>query len=107
MVTHGIVDKPFKCDQCDWAFTFKDRLDRHMLGVHAKLKPHSCDICGKSFSHRRDLERHKETHIEKNLCFCEECDKGFKSVRYLNKHLKNVHRKGRDEGSMSREEGDM
>ncbi len=41
--------KPWECFLCGKSFTLRGDLNRHVAGVHDKLKPVSCPICDKKF----------------------------------------------------------
>ena len=54
MVHEG--QRPYKCEQCDKAFTRKRYLTGHVLVVHEGKKPWECDICHQGFRQRAHLQ---------------------------------------------------
>ena len=42
--------KPFKCDICNSAFTWKSNLKTHSASVHDGKKVFDCDICDTTFT---------------------------------------------------------
>ena len=80
------VNKPFKCEECDFA-THADRyLKTHVLKSHKKNEhSHSCDECNKKFPFPYLLVEHKEiVHQNLKTFMCEKCGKGFpKRLKYL------------------------
>lgn len=82
--------KPFKCDQCDKAFTRKYHLERHME-MHAGTKNFQCEYCGKEFGTKGNLIAHvKRIHLQIKEFSCGVCKKGFYSSKDLQTHIK-VH----------------
>ena len=63
------LEKPFKCQDCDYRATKQCVLDRHTSRVHAELV--KCPECDKSVSQPR-LEAHLATHVAKSVT-CNEC----------------------------------
>ena len=71
---------------------------------HGKVKPFVCDVCKKAFSFRVSLEKHSKNHlgtsngqafkkvIKKRIKFsCEMCSEVFTLTRKLKDHMKTVH----------------
>ena len=83
--------KPFKCDMCDYSFSEKGSLKRHIASVHEGKKPFKCDVCSYSASERANLKRHIESVHEGIKYICVICDKGFSSKSHLNRHVSSVH----------------
>ena len=53
------VDKrEHKCCVCDYIFSFKSDLKRHVNSVHGKKKPHKCSICDYTSSQKYNLNTH-------------------------------------------------
>ena len=107
-------EKPFKCDQCDYAAFVKDNLARHAL-QHSADKPHHCQLCPESFAKGYLLTKHmKQSHrngaaqqkrkrrkssrsgtsigISGELYECQYCKLLFDEVWELNLHIAEDHR---------------
>ena len=85
---HGIV----KCTKCDKYFSTQSSLDKHSY-THGELK-FNCELCGKCFPFQSRLNQHMLVHINNKLsCPKKSCDKQFKSIGDLNRHI-NSYSKG-------------
>ena len=85
---HGIV----KCTKCDKYFSTQSSLDKHSY-THGDLK-FNCELCGKCFPFESRLDQHMLVHINNKLsCPKEICDRQFKGIGDLNRHIK-THTKG-------------
>ncbi len=86
-------ENPFQCPECQQHFSQKHHLDRHIDGVHKKLRPFPCDSCDKAFLTKRDLDRHVDAvHKKIKPHKCIECDRSFAAKPDLLKHVDVVHR---------------
>ncbi len=95
-LSHG-NGHPFQCELCPSFFTTKHHLERHVRGVHEKLRPWSCSHvnCDKSFLSKRDLDRHFDAvHRKIKPHKCEEsgCERSFAGRADLVRHIDVVHR---------------
>jgi|ERR1712126_270644 len=108
------------CSDCGRAYVTKDGLDMHHKIIHQKVtKTIICNQCGKDFFKQGDLNKHLRSHEEKRPCpdcgkmvsrldlhiltvhtpdelqkyRCQDCDKGFFSMKLLKSHRMNVHLK--------------
>jgi uncharacterized C2H2 Zn-finger protein len=52
--------KPFACTLCDSKFSYRNKLQRHVVTVHEGKKPYLCSTCGTGFRDQNDLNRHIE-----------------------------------------------
>ena len=85
---HGIV----KYTKCDKYFSTQSSLDKHSYS-HGEQK-YNCKLCGKCFPFQSRLDQHMMVHINKKLaCPKKSCDRQFKSIWDLNRHM-NSHTKG-------------
>ena len=77
----------FKCDLCDYTYSFNYMVQRHKNRVH-KQSPWTCQICKKYFGTNSHLGMHmKKVHDNSSEFKCTICDKVFKSKVTLGKHL--------------------
>ena len=56
--THEIV--PFKCGDCDFHASKKQRIEKHWKDTHEVLKWYDCSQCLFSANSTRELEHHVE-----------------------------------------------
>ncbi|EDO19249.1 hypothetical protein Kpol_1050p109 [Vanderwaltozyma polyspora DSM 70294] len=82
--------KPFKCDQCDSAFSKKSHLERHLFS-HSSEKPFTCAVCNKGLTTRQQLKRHEITHTKSFVCPHDGCSESFYKHPQLRSHILAVH----------------
>ena len=86
--------KTHKCPTCDYCFTAKQSLQRHISEVHLKEKTFKCPTCDKSFGQYVNLQTHiKSQHLQIKDFKCTECDYCSSESGHLQTHIKVVHRK--------------
>lgn len=100
------------CPECDKGFSRKNHLHRHLVTVHTKDpdgKPRKkakykivdgkkvyektyvpCPICGRQCDDRI-LKNHLRTHSDERPFLCDKCDRRFKVVDEMKRHIKAVH----------------
>ena len=73
------VNKPYKCEFCEFSSHADKYLKAHILNCHQKEKHnHNCDICQKKFAYPHLLSEHKETvHEGIKRFMCDKCGKSF------------------------------
>ncbi|KAL5005601.1 hypothetical protein ScPMuIL_016759, partial [Solemya velum] len=54
-------EKPYKCDVCAAAFTWKGNLITHQR-IHTGEKPYTCGVCGSAFTRKGNLNTHQMIH---------------------------------------------
>jgi KRAB domain-containing zinc finger protein len=69
-------EKPFKCRECDKAFTQQGTLTKHKL-IHTGEKPFKCKVCARAFTQQRSLTRHSRHSV---------CAEAYKSSSGLSHH---------------------
>ncbi|XP_035700843.1 gastrula zinc finger protein XlCGF8.2DB-like [Folsomia candida] len=88
---HSADPRPFKCTECDQAFTQKVNLVRHEKTVHRKLKDFACLQCPKKFGRKGDMVEHLRSIHAKIRHPCPHCGHTFTQKGSLGRHLKKVH----------------
>ena len=84
--------KPFKCSQCDRAFTDPRNLTAHLRDHAGKQKSKKCEFCGKLFSKTHALKmhkfnRHEQKDLLKSVYTCEYCGKKICSKNIYRTHI--------------------
>ena len=85
--------KPFQCDYCGFRTAAKQKLTRHIEGIH-EGKKHNCSYCDKSYTQREYLISHMRLHTGKGLKECSKCD--FKAE---NNQILKIHQKSHENDS--------
>ena len=79
----------FKCADCDAKFSSQKNLQRHIDGVHLKLKPFVCLTCAMKFSENGNLQQHiNDVHLQIKSFSCLTCEYKFSSRSNLKRHTK-------------------
>jgi len=81
------MDRPYKCTECDKAFTVKGDLNIHMR-THRGERPYGCEECSMAFMYRHVLKNHMTTHTAERPFKCTECDSTYKTSANLFIHRK-------------------
>ncbi|XP_055530424.1 zinc finger protein 888-like [Wyeomyia smithii] len=77
--------RPFKCPECDRAYSFKRSLSDHIRQVHENIR-HMCEICEREFVSRDVLRIHRKLHLDESYR-CDICAQTFQQRVYLRKHM--------------------
>ena len=83
-------ERPYICDVCSLAFTWKPNLDKLRRGLQEE-EPHLRSICGDTFLQKNDPCLHMRSHTKKHHWRCFFCDRAFKWQSTLEKHVRVVH----------------
>ncbi|XP_060858761.1 zinc finger protein OZF-like [Metopolophium dirhodum] len=79
--------KPYACNSCDKAFSYKESLKTHSR-KHTGEKPFKCKSCGKSFSDQSNLNGHTRTHTGEKPFVCHTCGRAFSRKSSIVTHLR-------------------
>ena len=52
------INKPFKCNICDYSCSQKGHMNKHVASVHGGKKPFICDNCDYSRSQKGHMNNH-------------------------------------------------
>ena len=86
------LDKPHKCDVCDYSATQEWILKRHIRAKHSLKKPHKCDECNYSATTAWNLKIHIQAkHSLEKPHKCDECDHSAVSASALKTHIQAKH----------------
>mgnify|MGYP001229303721 CR=1 FL=1 len=91
-----VSKKNFVCTQCTASYTRNLSLQRHINGVHLKLKQYKCtfDNCDYSTAWSSELNSHRDTkHYGVKRFKCSICDFEAYKRGNLDRHLESVHYK--------------
>ena len=82
--------KAFECIHCSTFFATKFNRDDHISTVHEGKLPFQCPVCEKPFGLKSNMTKHVPTHSTEKTFMCPklECKSSFKSLKGLNRHLK-------------------
>lgn len=99
MIRHGRYHEEnatYKCSECKKYYPNGDEIISHLLR-HANYKPFECthEGCSRRFFDRYKLKTHMASHdpnvVKKYIC--EECQRPFQHLDYLNCHIRRKHSK--------------
>ena len=77
---------PYKCERCSKAYKNKKALVDHVNRDHLGIR-YPCEICGDVLTTKDILRLHKMSkHNDQANYKCDQCDKSFKTSKFLHKH---------------------
>ena len=87
LAARNVVEKINKCSQCDFSFTYRSALTRHIITNHKAVLSFTCDICKAAFKRADTLKKHKLTHSDVRSFTCSMCNFGAVVKANLNLHM--------------------
>lgn len=82
----------YSCPICHVPIKRKYDIQRHILGVHAKVRAFDCKLCTQTFQQRGHLNAHiVYTHEKHKGSVCSQCGKAFAGGSKLKRHFDTVH----------------
>ncbi|VDD86738.1 unnamed protein product [Enterobius vermicularis] len=87
----GNVPERFQCAYCSTVLSSKYSLRNHEAGKHLLEKPFVCPVCDFAFVDAYRLKKHTFTHQSVRLYGCGKCKYGARNAKDLKTHLSRVH----------------
>ncbi|XP_026854184.2 BCL6A transcription repressor b [Electrophorus electricus] len=78
--------KPYRCDHCQTAVTYKGNLNSPK-STSSGEKPYRCGVCGAQFNRPANLKTHLRIHSGEKPYKCETCGACFVQVAHLRAHV--------------------
>ena len=86
------TNKPWKCDQCEYAHASKHGLASHIKHSHgSESNTHVCHICGYRAKSKSRVNEHFRVVHEKIKFKCNVCEKEYTGKNKLKLHVKIAH----------------
>ena len=91
---HSTANDKVKCNYCN-ALVHKYSIKEHKQShVNVDNGTYQCKYCKRNFGRQWQLRSHLLTHEGKKNAFkCNQCDKSYKKIEYVNKHIRYIHKK--------------
>lgn len=89
-----LKERPYKCDECDYAAVTKWDMNKHQLRMHSTEKAtYICDECDFTCMNMNQMRNHaRNEHGDgPNVYCCHCCDRQYKNGSTLSRHLIKVH----------------
>ncbi|XP_069363879.1 zinc finger protein 28-like [Maniola hyperantus] len=87
---YHLMERDYKCKECEMKFFAKDQLKCHML-KHSGKKDFQCDVCLKWFTRKYVLSEHMRIHMNDRRYKCLQCGRGFVQKCSWRGHMRTVH----------------
>ncbi|PXF42936.1 Zinc finger and BTB domain-containing protein 14 [Gracilariopsis chorda] len=80
------------CKYCKREFSGVSNLNKHINGVHRRIRPFVCHKCGSAFQYKSMLKNHENSvHLGIRPYECSHCTKRFTDKSNRSKHMNNLH----------------
>lgn len=89
-----LKERPYKCEECDYAAVTKWDMNKHQLRMHSTEKAtYLCDECDFTCVNMNQMRNHaRNEHGDgPNVYMCHCCDRQYKNGSTLSRHLIKVH----------------
>lgn len=89
-----LKERPYKCDECDYAAVTKWDMNKHQLRMHSTEKAtYICEECDFTCLNMTQMRNHaRNEHGDgPNVYCCHCCDRQYKNGSSLSRHLIKVH----------------
>jgi transcription elongation factor Elf1 len=82
------TNKPYKCDECDFATAYPDGLAKHKYNVHETVgrKLFQCQLCNVQLRSKGTYVEHIGRHFNQRKKRCDVCNKTFPTASQLAAH---------------------
>ena len=81
-----------------------NRIENEIIEKKLNAKPFKCPKCERSFNSKYNVARHlRQFHAEKRMYKCLVCERDYKWVDSLHKHMK-THKKNETENELNKDE---
>ncbi|KAK5640589.1 hypothetical protein RI129_011400 [Pyrocoelia pectoralis] len=77
------------CDVCSASFNKNSEFYEHYMAEHTDRA--ICNFCFRTFMYEKNVKEHMLRHLDQFRHRCEQCNKGFYTVREYRNHYKNRH----------------
>lgn len=84
-------ENSFKCTKCDKVFRSRFLLRSHTRQIHPAEQYLKCPKCTRVCLAQATLDRHLLVHDDDKPRPCAQCDKVYKSLHGLNRHIRRAH----------------
>lgn len=92
---HGVnFITPKECKACDKVFPSESKLKIHLRRDHLMEREFKCNECDATFLAKNTLEQHMVKHTGVKKFRCQICDKAYALSKYLREHMR-IHENDR------------
>ncbi|XP_045781787.1 zinc finger protein OZF-like [Maniola jurtina] len=85
-----LMDKRFKCTECDMSFFSSAELNCHTV-KHTGVRKFECEVCHKAYGRMKTLREHMRIHMDDRRFKCEHCGQAFVQKCSWRGHMRSKH----------------